>query len=275
MSRNKQAGMSLVELMIASFLGVLITMAIINIFTITNRTASQSDGLSQAQETGRFVASFLSDAISVSGYSGDQTTTPLAPHAELCADPNNPDACTINRNNGVGDRITVQRRISEGNDLDCAGSSLGLGAGVDDDVVDAYWVEGNGIDTGDLYCLTYDAATKTPYGNRTKQPIASGVIAIHALYGFSEDYTQTGNRNVTKYIAADEVPPVGTPDWRRVFSVKIAALVQSFEDSAIVERERKFILLDANPYVLTDKFSREVFTTTITRANFVNIDPTK
>lgn len=270
MNINLQRGMSLVELMIASFLGVLLTMAIINIFTITNRTASQSDGLSQAQETGRFVASFMSDAISVAGYSGDNTTNPIDPHAPLCADQNNPSACTINRNDGVGDRITVIRKISEGNDLDCAGSSFNLGAGVDDEVVDAYWVEGNGTDTGDLFCLTYNKQTNTPYGNRTKQPIASGVIAIHALYGHSKSYTQTGNRNVTQYISADDVPAA---EWARVFSVKIAALVQSFEDSAIVERERKFILLDADPYKLQDKFSREVFTTTITRANFSNLAP--
>lgn len=267
---TKQQGMSLVELMIASFLGVLLTMAIINIFTVTNRTASQSDGLSQAQETGRFVASFLSDAISVAGYSGDNTTDPIDPHAELCADPNAPDACTINNNNGVGDRITTIRKITEGNDLDCAGSSFNLGVGVDDMVVDAYWVEADGNNSGDLYCLTYDFDTKTPYDNRTKQPIASGVIAIHALYGLSTSYTDTGNRNVSRYVAADEIPAT---DWKRVFSVKIAALVQSFEDSAISEKERKFILLDAEPYVLEDKFSREVFTTTVTRANFSNLDP--
>lgn len=269
MNINLQRGMSLVELMIASFLGVLLTMAIINIFTITNRTASQSDGLSQAQETGRFVAGFLSDAISVAGYSGDNVTDLLPPHAELCVDPNNPNACSVNRNNGVGDRITVMRRISENNDLDCAGSSYALSAGVTKIVVDAFWVEANG-NSGDLYCLTYDADTNTPYDNRTKQPIASGVIAIHALYGLSSAYTDTGNRNVSRYVAAQEVPAA---DWNRVFSVKIAALVQSFEDSAISERERKFILLDADPYVLKDKFSREVFTTTITRANFSNLQP--
>lgn len=271
MKINQQQGMSLVELMIASFLGVLLTMAIINIFTITNRTASQSDGLSQAQETGRFVASFLSDAISVAGYSGDNSTDPIPPHAELCADPNNPDACTINRNNGVGDRITVVRRIFENNDLDCAGSSFNVAAGVDDIVVDAFWVESDGINSGDLYCLTYDFDTKTPYdNNRTKQPIASGVIAIHALYGLSTSYTDTGNRNVSQYVSAQEIP---AGNWPRVFSVKIAALVQSFEDSAITERERKFILLDADPYKLKDKFSREVFTTTVTRANFSNLAP--
>lgn len=267
---NNQQGMSLVELMIASFLGVLLTMAIINIFTITNRTASQSDGLSQAQETGRFVASFLSDAISVAGYSGDNTTDPIDPHAELCPDPNTPNACTVNNNNGVGDRITTVRKITENNDLDCAGSSFNLGAGVDDMVVDAYWVEEDGNNSGDLYCLTYDLDTKAPYDNRTKQPIASGVIAIHALYGLSTTYTDTGNRNVSRYVAADEVP---ADDWKRVFSVKIAVLVQSFEDSAISERERKFILLDADPYILKDKFSREVFTTTVTRANFSNLAP--
>ncbi|WP_420592269.1 PilW family protein [Bacterioplanoides sp.] len=267
---NKQQGMSLIELMIASFLGVLLTMAIINIFTVTNRTASQSDGLSQAQETGRFVASFLSDAISVAGYSGDNIMDRIPPHSTVCADPNTPDACTINRDDGVGDRITVMRKISEDNDRDCAGSSFNLGAGVEATVVDAFWVEEDGNNSGDLYCLTYDFDTKRPYDNRTKQPIASGVLAIHALYGLSTAYSGTGNRNVTRYVAAQEVP---TADWDRVFAVKIAALVQSFEDSAISERERKFILLDADPYILKDKFSREVFTTTVTRANFSNLEP--
>jgi len=271
-SIKKQLGMSLVELIIAGALGVGLTTAIINIVVVSNRTSSQSDGISQAQETGRFVASFLGDALASAGYSGDSANTFIDPHADLCANPAQ-GSCTIDTQNGTGDRITVRRLITEEDDRDCTGSSLNIAAGVEDQVIDAFWVEVNDDGDSELRCLTYRARDNWTY-DRAAQPIATGVAAIHALYGHSSARVPNGNRNVTRYLAPADIPldpDTGDREWQFVFSVKIAILVQSFDESSIQDKERAYILLDADPYRMTDRFSREVFTTTVTRANFNNL----
>jgi type IV pilus assembly protein PilW len=269
---TKQRGITLIELMVAAALGVVLTTAVINIVIVSNKTSAQADGLAQAQETGRFVAGFLTDALADAGYSGERSTDILAPHANACAAPdfNVPAGCTINRDDQTGDRITVQRRITNGDDLDCTGSSLNLAPGIDEVVIDSFWVEGNGVDTGELYCQTF-RDDGNDYG-RQKSVIADGVIAMHALYGYSDriDADPNGNRDVSIYVAPEDLPldPAGNPDWARVYSVKISILVQSFEEVSIADKNRGFILLDANPFTLRDRFQRQVFTTTIARANF-------
>jgi type IV pilus assembly protein PilW len=67
-NRNlRSAGFSLVELMVAMVIGLIITFAVVQIFT-TGRTTYQTDeGLARVQENGRFAAEFLSNDIRQAG----------------------------------------------------------------------------------------------------------------------------------------------------------------------------------------------------------------
>ncbi|MCD8532270.1 MAG: prepilin-type N-terminal cleavage/methylation domain-containing protein [Saccharospirillaceae bacterium] len=71
-----QRGMTLIELMIASVLGLVITAAVVQIVITSNRTAILSDNLAQSQETGRFVIGYLSEALRRAGYTNNPDPIP-------------------------------------------------------------------------------------------------------------------------------------------------------------------------------------------------------
>ena len=60
---KKQQGFTLIELMITLVLSLLITYGIAQVLISSNQSSSSSDGVSQAQETARFVMSFLGKQI--------------------------------------------------------------------------------------------------------------------------------------------------------------------------------------------------------------------
>jgi type IV pilus assembly protein PilW len=58
---------TLVELMVTLVLSLMITYAIAQVLISSNRTSVASDGMSQSQETGRFVMSYLASHIRGAG----------------------------------------------------------------------------------------------------------------------------------------------------------------------------------------------------------------
>lgn len=67
-NRNaRSAGFSLVELMVAMVIGLIITFAVVQIFTTSRTTYQTDEGLARVQENGRFAAEFLSNDIRQAG----------------------------------------------------------------------------------------------------------------------------------------------------------------------------------------------------------------
>lgn len=289
LTHKKHAGVTLIELMIAMALGIGLTLAVINIVMVTNRSSSLADGLSQSQETGRFALSYMSKAIQMAGYTTG--TDEINPFIEIC--PANNYAlghCTYDKTGGYdystpaqperGDRIALTRQVSVTDNKNCAGQDINTASKpnnitADTIVIDTFWVEEDSSGEPNLYCLTYlDPAVITNAPNsfeKNKQPIANGITAMHVLYGYSEAPDPGKNRNVTRYIAANELPvdPVtNRVDWKRVYSVRLAILTHSYEESSLKKKVRGYVLMDSEPYTYNDSFSRQIFTTTIARKNY-------
>lgn len=74
-SKNYSSGFTIVEIMIALALGVLLSSALVQIFTSTHSLAAMETSLSRVQETGRFAMEAIAKDIRMAGYQG-------------CADPN-------------------------------------------------------------------------------------------------------------------------------------------------------------------------------------------
>lgn len=278
-TRKSQLGVTLIELMISMALGIGLTLAVINIVMVTNRTSSLADGISQAQESGRFAISYLADGVRQAGYTTDSEG--IEPFALLCANSTRIDHCSFDStNDDEGDRIAIRRMVTETENKDCAGQDINTATPAnnitaDTVVIDAYWVEKDTDGETNLYCLTYkDPALQSDPVNsfgKNKQPIANGISAMHVLYGYSEEEDLGKDRNVTRYITAAELPndpATGAINWRRVYSVKIALLAHSYEESSLKKKKRGYALLDSDAYIYDDSFSRQVFTTTIARANY-------
>lgn len=66
----RQAGLSLVELMVALALGALLTIGLLQIFSASRVTAQVQDGLSRVQENGRFATQYLQRQLRMVGYMG-------------------------------------------------------------------------------------------------------------------------------------------------------------------------------------------------------------
>lgn len=67
---RKQAGLSLVELMIGIALSLLLMLGVIQIFLSSKQTYAANTALSQVQEAGRFAMEFLTQDVRNAGYSG-------------------------------------------------------------------------------------------------------------------------------------------------------------------------------------------------------------
>ena len=84
---KKNQGFSLVELMITLVLSLLITYAIAQLLINSNQTSVTSDGISQSQETGRFVMSYLANQIRQSGLNSISNNSVTTKAIISCSDP--------------------------------------------------------------------------------------------------------------------------------------------------------------------------------------------
>lgn len=270
---QQQRGITLIELMVAGVLGVIITYFIFNIMITSTRTATQADGLAQAQENGRFVTSWLHSEIRRAGYTPDFTDPRIQPFANTCASgapvpPANNGHCSFNSNNNDSDRIAIRRTYTTATTLrdrqDCTGVDLSTLSAppIDGDVlVDVFWVEPDTSADPDnfsdvLRCVTYRETTGIPVANA--QVIANGVQGFQVLYGESTTPINNNRTNVTRYVNADEVT-----NWNNVYAARISVLTRSFLPTGLDQAIRSYVLLDANPYTFNDRIARHIQGTTI------------
>lgn len=269
---SAQRGMTLIEVMIAGSLGLVITYFIMQVMISSNKSAATSDGLAEAQETGRFVMSWLQTEVRRGGYTPvlDESSS-ILPFADLCtpgATEFPPDAnadCTFETtSNTAGDRIAVRWLYNSDSTVtrdtqDCTGAAI-AGVASETELVDVYWVETDMGAVGDNYddalrCVTYSQNTHQVIA--PAQTIASGVVGLHIIYGeFTED--ATGTVTSIKYVNADKVT-----DWSMVKAARIAVLTRSFSDVALDSAKRNYILLDSDPYKFNDQVSRYVQVSTV------------
>lgn len=89
--RFRQAGLSLIELMVSMVIGLLLMLGVIQIFIASQAASRLSEGVARAQENGRFALDFLERDIRMAGHTGcvnDQAHMTLGlgePHYNLGA----------------------------------------------------------------------------------------------------------------------------------------------------------------------------------------------
>jgi type IV pilus assembly protein PilW len=264
--RSKMTGLSLIELMIASLLGIVVTIFITQVMVTTGSSNRLSEGLAQTNENGRFITSWVQDRLRKSGYAHDIFVKRITPFADTCAaatpvPPANNANCSLNTNIDSSDRIAIRRQFSDRTQEDqrtCSGELI-TGLANEDVVVDVIWQESNFGVAGDNYndvlrCATYIEDTGAVFG--TTQVIANGVEGLQILYGIATSAEDPSD--VREYVNAD-----GVADWNLVRSVRLAVLSRSFSDTSLDDAERSYVLLDANAITNTDRIARSVQTLTV------------
>ncbi len=75
----KQAGLSLIELMIASVIGLFILAGAVTIFSSNSSSSSMSNGMARLQDSGRVALDIISNSVRMAGYSGCRSETKASP----------------------------------------------------------------------------------------------------------------------------------------------------------------------------------------------------
>lgn len=282
---KKNQGFSLVELMITLVLSLLVTYAIAQLLINSNRTSATSDGISQSQETGRFVMSYLANQVRQTGL--DSVTTNKTTQALIsCSDPNFASltsttgevACSTNTDTGDtqatiynagihGDRLAIAwipPLPTSGNAADIRDCSGVGGYNENDIILNVFWVESDGNGMNNLVCQGNTLDGNTITRSNAKQAIANGVDSMHILFGeASAPLPITSQRNVATYVNNDAIT-----NWDRVYAIKVSILTRSIAEATNIDTLRSYVLLDAEPYLMTDSINRQVFTTTYVINNY-------
>jgi type IV pilus assembly protein PilW len=294
---------TLIELMVTLVLSLMITYAIAQVLISSNRTSVTSDGVSQSQETGRFVMSYLANHIRGAGL--NSTSNKSNTSAAFVSCPADPATSNLAENNACieengggedqdsitnagihGDRLALSRIAPNGNLVDCTGSTghRPIGAptttsltpyAIDDLILSTFWVEFDDTSNlSSLMCKGFLFNGVDVVGSSPAQAIANGVEAIHLLYGEAlTALPPSGERNVNRYVSAavDPAAPLvasEVQDWNRVYAVKASVLTRSLTDVTNSNTLRRYILANAAPYDMTDSVSRQVFTSTFVINNY-------
>lgn len=158
---------------------------------------------------------------------------------------------------------------------DCTGRN---GYNEDDVILNVFWVEPDANNPSplpnppdpdnpamnNLVCQAYTFNGGVATNQSDVNAIANGVEAMHVIYG--EAITPIANstdRNVNQYVNADDVT-----DWNNVFAARVSILTRSMVATTNEILTRRYVLLDSQPYVMTDAVSRQVFTTTFAINNY-------
>ena len=126
---RREAGLSLIELMISIGLGLLILAAVITVFVNASAARNEVERTSRQIENGRYAVELLSDDLRVAGFYGEMAATTL-PAVGVLVDPEH-DPCSINAahwskamnfhvrgfDNGVGVPACVPASLKAGTDV--------------------------------------------------------------------------------------------------------------------------------------------------------------
>jgi type IV pilus assembly protein PilW len=248
MNIKKQEGLSLIELMISSTLSLILMAAVLQVFVSTNITYNLTNDVGRIQENGRFSLDYLTNSLRLAHYKVPAENGPFLDTA--CGDF---DPCTANGVGDDSDRVAVlfNPPADDGTETDCTGALVPA----DSIIANVFYITANGT-INSLTCRGYDFTLGAWIA--AEQPLIDGIDNMQVLYGINSSITSV---NVTKYVNAANIPAA---DWPNVASVRIGLLVSSGDDIGTAEsRTRKFILLDSDEISITDKKSRQIYSTTI------------
>lgn len=164
----RQAGVGLVEVMVATLVGAIVVIAVIQIFVANKQTFRMQDAMSVTQETGTFALDFIVRDALRAGYPGGKEAFNAFDWAE-----------TTNGASGANDTLAIVYR-ADSPDVDgvlCTGDTVTVATAR---IRNRYWVNAD----GDLMCQgdEEDAANVfQPVG--TPQVLVSNVESFQVMFG--------------------------------------------------------------------------------------------
>lgn len=256
-SRKTEAGLSLIELMVAIVIGIFISLMVVQYMVTSSRMFKQQGVDSNLEQNASFAMSYLSQFIRQAGSrDGHGTEVPFFIGDCGSFTPCTSDADSATGMNSDSDRIAVQMFLSNG--TDCTGMP------VTGQIANVFYIskEDPASDVNSLFCRGFDVAGNDWLGTEGLALI-DGIDQMQIIYGVAD-----ANEQVYSYVAASDVPPLSGSallGWNQVRAVKVALLVSDgFETTSEKSSDQTFRLFNANAKTFpADRVTRKVFSTSI------------
>jgi type IV pilus assembly protein PilW len=252
--RARQAGFSLVEMMVAMTLGLLLVVVIGQVFVTAKESYRTTEDLSRLQENARFAAAQMSRVIRMAAF----TTDPLANRTAVFPLAIAPAIAGTEGGGTVADQVTVRylgsgAGTADGSILDCQGNPIRA----DELAVARFYLAAGANGANALFCD--NTGTVGPLG-MVAGPVelASDVENMQILYGEDTDLDATANRYL---------PASGVASFDNVVSVRIALLVRSTNQVAASVNTSTYDLLGTVFDPADDRRLRRMYISTITLRN--------
>lgn len=292
-SSKAQAGLSIVELLVALVISMLLMTGVVQVFLASKQTYASNEAASRLQENGRFALEFIAQSARHAGYveaaniSLARLPSPVATAPEDSSDPDAYKCDQLCSRQGTDNdpniavasdtvAFSFQPRLQDGARRDCLGKNSGIGTS--DLIINHFYIipadPDNGPRRNSLGCASRNISTNTdisikpaPGGSHNNNVLVEGIDALQVQYGIGT----TGG--VTRYVSADRV---SEEDWNNVLAIRIAVLANSIEPvNPPPPPGRQYVLLDAPPLSFDEaddvedesRLARQVFTTTIKLRN--------
>ncbi len=243
-----QSGFTLVEMMIASVLGIALMGAVVQLVIENNRDFQLQENIATMQENGRFSLMFLKRLIRQGGYSGKIGNWKGA--IVFSGDNGSKDEGAEQKGDSVV--VAFEAKVDGVQNKDCAGNLV-----VDGKVENRLYVSDNGKLAGNLVCKgNGEGSDEKP---STSISVVEGIDYFQVLYGIEQVDSNKPACHlgvVNQFLNATEV--VKNKLQNRVVSVQVALLFASKNDLLPAVTSKNYSLLDKT-FVANDKKNRKIF----------------
>ncbi|MBI3772289.1 MAG: PilW family protein [Gammaproteobacteria bacterium] len=234
-SRTRQAGLTLVEMMVAITISLILMAGVTQIFLSSKSSHTVQNGMVQLQENARFALDSLANDIQMAGFA---VATAAPNRVTIARTLNNAAANAIAGITIAAGSDTIE--VNYQSATDCLGNGTGIG-GI---ATNLYFTDGT-----NLMCSSNGGAA---------QVIAEGVEDMQILYGIDTNSDGIANQ----YVAANAGMTI-----TQIVSVRIALLVNTV-NSVGLSAAGTYSLLNETPVgPFNDNLLRQVYTRTIILRN--------
>jgi type IV pilus assembly protein PilW len=213
---QRQQGYTLIEILVAIFIGVFLLAGLFTILQNTRRTSSNQSGLAQLQDEERMAMSLLTDVIQNSGYFDPNSIT-AAGALPVVAGSSMVTTYALVAGQGLSggsdgtNAIIVARFATNGSDgvMNCQGTT----STAETPYSNTFYI-GSTTNAGKAISALY---CSTDGSNTTGIPLVPYVTSMQVFYGIS---TTAGTNNVDTYMTASQVQG-SSQGWSAVSSLRV------------------------------------------------------
>lgn len=282
-----QAGMTIVELMVAITVGLLVVLVATSLLLSIKTSYIVQDEGARLQETGRYAIESITRAVRQAGYENWNTdATAILGTSEMSANISGLDASSL-KEKLIGIDAPLQKSVNGSDVLAIRFIGSGTGANGDGTLLNCAGfgvAESTDLEAGRGWSIFYAATDKSgepelrcKYFGKTSwntESIARGIESFQVLYGIDTDADGLPNQfsTATSINDMDKLLPLEGPNaavrnidrnrktfWKKVVVIKIAILVRSAQGARADTQEREYDLFGkdyADDYAAVDSGTR-------------------